>query len=254
MTKLLVTSLAVAATLSASTCQDKNIEGTSFCKFMKEFGVIDKNEGYKKTNKEMKKRAKKLGYYASVSEVKHALEGGKVDGKEVVVIDSRTKPEQEALQLKGSVKANLRGWNNAFNNKHSDNLGAVYSFCRTGTDQASSIVNLQFLFQGKAKIFGLTDMVKSCYPLHSVSGNVLEAKLNAKKVYVQQADNGAYYEVNCPEVKNSITPIEVFSKTDIEDKKMLGEDIPSKITMENKKLGKKVTVYKGPDNKYYKKN
>lgn len=255
MTKLLLSSLLLTSGLYASTCNEKNIEGTSFCKFMKEFGILDENQGYKVTNKDMKKRAKKLGYYAKVKEVENALNKEKVNGKKIVVIDSRTKPEQEALYLKGSLKANLRGWNTAFDSKsmHSSKLGAVYSFCRTGTDQASSIVNLQFLFQGKAKIFGITDMAKSCYPMYSTNAKVLDAKLHEKKVYVQQADDGAFYEVNCPQVKDAYTPIEVYTQEDIAFADEMDEIIPEKITMKNSVLKKEVTVFKGPDNKYYKK-
>jgi hypothetical protein len=256
MKKFLVSTLVVAATLNAaSDCQEQNIEKTPFYKFMKEFGVLNVNKGYKSTNKDMKKKAKKLGYYASVDEVKHALGGGKVDGKKAIIIDSRTEKEQEGLGINNTIKAHLRGWNNAFNQKemHSDNIGAVYSFCRTGTDQASTLVNLQFLFQGKAKIFGIKDMAEACYPLYSKSGKVLDAKLNAKKVYVQQAEDGAFYEVNCPQVKDAFTPIEVYSQTDIELAEEMDEPLPKELTLKNKKLKKEVKVYKGPDNKYYKK-
>jgi cytochrome c553 len=223
---------------------------------MKDFGVLKENKGYKKTNKEMKKRAKKLGYYASVKEVKHGLNGGKVNGKKVIVVDSRTKVEQEGLGLKGALNANLRGWNAAFNDKsmYSGNIGALYSFCRTGTDQADNIVHLQYLFQGKAKIFGLKDMAVACYPLQSKSGNVLDAKLNAKKVYVQQADDGYYYEVNCPQVKNAVTPIDVYTPGDVELAKEMEEELPKTMTMKNKKLKSEVVVKLGPDYKYYKTN
>ncbi|MEA3352801.1 MAG: hypothetical protein U9Q33_03150 [Campylobacterota bacterium] len=252
MTKLLVSSIVLAVSLNAADCGTQDLEKKPFYKFIKEFGVLNVNQGYKKTNKAMKKRAKKLGYYASVDEVQSALSDKKEDG--TIVIDTRTKTEQDGLYLKGAMKANLRGWNAAFNDMKSTDIKSVYSFCRTGTDQASGIVNLQFLFQGKAKIFGIKDMAVKCHPMYSKSGNVLDAKLNAKKVYVQQADNGAYYEVNCPQVKDSYTPIEVYTQADIDFAKEMDEEIPAKITMKNGKLKKEVTVFKGPDNKYYKKH
>lgn len=200
--------LASALTLSAS----------GFGDFYEKFGDLEVNKGYSPTNGEIKAKTKKLGYYASVEEVKAALDGAKKDGKPIVVVDSRTKVEQEGLHLKGAILANLRGWNKAFEKPslHSDNLGGVYSYCRTGTDQADSIVKLQWLFQGKAKVFGIKDMVEACHPTVSKSGNVLDASLWAKKVYVQSDGKGHYYEVNCPEVKDACTPIAVYTEDDIE--------------------------------------
>lgn len=226
-----------------------------FDEFYQKFGELEVNQGYKNSNGEIKKKAKKLGYYASVNEVESALDGAKIDGKPVVVVDSRTKPEQAGLYLKGAILANLRGWNNAFNDEkmHSDKLGAVYSYCRTGTDQADNIVHLQWLFQGKAKIFGLKDMMEACHPAVSESGQVLDAKLNAKKVYVQQAGDGSYYEVNCPQVKDSCTPIAVYTASDVEVAKDLGDALPKSMTMKNKKLKKETVAYLGADNYYYKK-
>ncbi|MEA3289387.1 MAG: hypothetical protein U9Q04_04310 [Campylobacterota bacterium] len=253
MTKLILSSLVLAVSLNAAAdCGTQNLEEKPFYKFIKEFGVLNVNQGYKKTNKAMKRRAKKLGYYASTDEVTNALADKKEAG--TIVIDTRTKAEQEGLYLKGALKANLRGWNAAFNDMKSTDIKSVYSYCRTGTDQAAGIVNLQFLFQGKAKIFGIADMAKACYPMYSKSGKVLDAKLNAKKVYVQQADDGAYYEVNCPAVKDAYTPIEVYGKSDIELAIEMDEPLPSKMTVKNGKLKKEVTLFKGPDNKYYKKH
>jgi len=226
-----------------------------FDDFYKKFGELQVNQGYHKTNKEMKKRAKRFGYYATTKEVKDALDGKKIDKKPVIVVDSRTKKEQAGLKLKGAVYANLRGWNKAFEPKkmHSDNIGAVYNYCRTGTDVAGNIINLEWLFQGKAKIFGLKDMVQSCYPTISENGNVLDAKLNIKSVYVQQSKDGFYYEVNCKEVKNSCLAVDIFTKDDIE--LMLDDDekLPDTFVVTNKKLNKNTTLYLGKDNRYYKK-
>lgn len=241
--------------LATATLTTLSAQAGGFDEFYKKFGELDVNQGYKSTNGEIKKKAKKLGYYASAKEVETALKGEKVDGKPVVVIDSRTKAEQEGLHLEGAILANLRGWNKAFekDSMHSDKLGAVYSYCRTGTDQADNIVHLQWLFQGKAKIFGIKDMVEACYPTVSQSGNVLDAKLNAKHTYVQPGKDNKYYEVNCPQVENACTPIAVYSQKDIEVAEDIGEELPKSIVMKNKKLGKEVTVYKGADNYYYKK-
>ncbi|MCV6606823.1 MAG: hypothetical protein OIF32_01305 [Campylobacterales bacterium] len=239
-----------ATTLSAEAqCGTENLENSEFYKFVKEFGVLNVNRGYKSTNKAMKRRAKKLGYYAKVDEVKAALSD---NDESTMVIDNRTKAEQEALTLKGALKANLRGFNKAFDGKKSSEIKSVYSFCRTGTDQATDLVGLQFLFQGKAKIFGIADMAKACYPMVSKSGNVLNAKLNAKKVYVQKAEDGNYYEVNCPEVAEANTPIDVFSQGDVEYAEEENEPLPETMTLTNKKLDESVEVYKGSDNKYYK--
>lgn len=226
-----------------------------FDEFYQKFGELEVNKGYSPTNGDIKKRTKKHGYYASVKEVENALEGKKIDGKPVVVVDSRTKVEQMGLTMDGVILANLRGWNKAFEKpeRHSDNIGAVYSFCRTGTDQADNIIKLQWLFQGKAKVFGLRDMVYSCYPTVSQSGNVLDAKLNEKGVYVQNDGTGKYYEVNCPQVKDVCTPIAVHTDDDIEVARTLGDELPKTMTMKNKKLDKEVTVYRGADNNYYKK-
>ncbi len=223
--------------------------------FYKKFGELKVNQGYEKTNKKIKKMAKKFSYYASVQEVKDALAGKKIDGKPVVVIDSRTKKEQAGLELKGVTHANLRGWNKSFESKnmHSNNIGAIYNYCRTGTDVAGSIVNLEWLFQGKGKIFGLKDMVQACYPTTSKSGNVLDAKLNVKHVFVQKAKNGSYYEVNCQEVKDSCSPVDVFTKGDIDFMKGDNEKLPMTFTAKSKKLNKKVTLYKGADDRYYRK-
>jgi len=232
-----------------------SLSGGDFDTFYKKFGKLQKNEGYHKTNKEIKKMAKKLGYYASVQEVKDALAGKKKDGKKVIVVDSRTKKEQSGLKLKGALYANLRGWNKSFDAKrfHSDNIGAIYNYCRSGTDVAGTLVNLEWLFQGKGKIFGLADMVDSCYATISQSKNVLNAKLYQEGIYVQQGNDGYYYEANCKEVKNMCTPVEIFTQDDIE--MMLDDDekLPVKFVVTNKKLHKSVTLYKGNDNKYYKK-
>jgi len=250
MTKLIVSSLVLTVSLNAAAdCGTQDLEKKPFYKFIKEFGVLNVNQGYKKTNKAMKKRAQKLGYYASTNEVEGALLD---NDKSTIVIDTRTKAEQEGLYLQGAMKANLRGWNAAFDGMKSTDIKSVYSYCRTGTDQAAGIVNLQFLFQGKAKIFGLKDMAQACYPMQSKSGKVLDAKLNAKKVYVQQANDGAYYEVNCPQVKDAFTPIEVYNKSDIELALEMEEPLPQTITVKNSKLKKSVVLIKGPDNKYYK--
>lgn len=245
MKKIALTGLALATGLFAGGFDD----------FYKNFGELEVNKGYKTTNKEIAKKLKKQGYYASTTEVTEALNGKKIDGKKIVVIDSRTKPEQEGLYLKGAILANLRGWNNAFNleHMHSDKLGAIYSYCRTGTDQADNIVHLQWLFQGKAKVFGLRDMVNACYPATSKSGNVLDAKLNAKKVYVQQAPDGNYYEVNCPQVKDACSPIAVHTPADIEFAQETGEQLPKEMVMKNKKQKSEVIAYRGADNYYYKK-
>ncbi len=234
-----------AATLSAS----------GFGEFYEKFGDLEVNQGYGQTNGKIKSRIKETGYYATPGEVRAALEGKKVDGKPVVVVDSRTQSEQHGLTVDGAVLVPLRGWNKAFEDesRHSDKVGAVYSFCRTGTDQADNIVKLQWMFQGKAKVFGLRDMVNACYPTVSRSGNVLDAALNAKNVYVQQAENGNYYEVNCPQVKNACSPIAVYNETDIETAELTGEGLPATIEMKNKARDESVTVYKGADNYYYKK-
>ena len=259
MKKIAYVSLFVGLSLFAVEGKNGNVfntdvKNTEFGKFIERFGVLEENKGYSSTNKDMKSLAKKLGYYASTKEVESALAGGKVDGKKVVIVDSRTKPEQDGLYLDGALKANLRGWNVAFNKKdmHSNNLGGVYSYCRTGTDQADNIVHLQYLFQGKAKIFGIKDMAEACYPLQSKSGKVLDAKLNAKKVFVQQAKDGAYYEVNCPQVKNECSPIDVYTKGDIDLAKEMDEKLPMTMTMKNKKLKSEVVVTKASDNRYYK--
>ncbi|MFP4331752.1 MAG: hypothetical protein ACLFQJ_00500 [Campylobacterales bacterium] len=242
----LVIVLASALTLSAS----------GFGEFYERFGDLDVNKGYSPTNGEIKAKTKKLGYYASVDEVRDALNGVKKDGKPIVIVDSRTKAEQEGLYLKGAILANLRGWNKAFEkpSMHSNNLGGVYSYCRTGTDQADNIVKLQWLFQGKAKVFGIKDMVDACHPAVSKSGNVLDASLWAKKTYVQSDGKGEYYEVNCPQVKDACTPIAVYTQDDIEVTEDLGDELPKSIVMKNKNLNKEVTVYKGADNHYYKKH
>lgn len=241
----------VAVLVSALT-----LSASGFGDFYEKFGDLEINKGYSPTNGEIKAKTKKLGYYASVEEVEAALNGAKKDGKPIVIVDSRTKAEQEGLYLKGAILANLRGWNKAFEkpSMHSDNLGGVYSYCRTGTDQADNIVKLQWLFQGKAKVFGIKDMVEACHPTVSKSGNVLDASLWAKKVYVQSDGKGNYYEVNCPEVKDACSPIAVHTEDDIEVAKNLGDELPNSIVMENKKLKKEVEVYRGADNHYYKKN
>jgi|GEM_PF-3264896 len=243
------------ATLVASVVAATSLSAGGFGEFYKKFGDLEVNKGYGETNGAIKDRIKATGYYATVKEVEAALAGEKVNGKPVVVVDSRTKKEQEGLTLDGAVLVPLRGWNKAFEdeNRHSDKIGAVYSFCRTGTDQADNIVKLQWMFQGNAKVFGLRDTVNACYPAVSKSGNVLDAALNAKKVYVQQANDGKYYEVNCPQVQNACTPIAVYTQNDIETAELMGEALPNKITMKNKGLKKEVTVYKGADNYYYKK-
>jgi len=231
-----------------------DVDNTEFGKFIKKFGVLEENKGYSSTNKDIKSLIKKLGYYASTKEVEAALNGARIDGKKVVVTDSRTKAEQDGLYLQGALKPNLRGWNVAFNNKnlHSSTIGAIYSYCRTGTDQADNLVRLQYLFQGKAKIFGIKDMAEACYPLASKNGNVLDAKLNAKKVFVQKAKDGSYYEVNCPQVKNECSPIDVFTKKDINLAKEMNEKLPLTMTMKNKKLKQEVVVTKASDDRYYK--
>lgn len=242
--------------LIASVIGASSLSASGFSEFYEKFGDLEVNQGYGDTNGKIKSRIKKAGYYATPAEVEAALEGEKIDGKPVVVVDSRTKSEQEGLTVDGAVLVPLRGWNKAFEdeNRHSDKIGAVYSFCRTGTDQADNIVKLQWMFQGKAKVFGLRDMVNACYPTVSKSGNVLDAALNAKKVYVQQADDGKYYEVNCPQVKDACSAIAVHTQTDIETAELMGTGLPNKITMKNKKSGKSVTVFKGADNHYYKQN
>jgi len=241
----LVASVVAATTLSAS----------GFGEFYKKFGDLEVNKGYSPTNGEIKKRIVKHGYYATTQEVAKGLSGATIDGKPIVIVDSRTKAEQEGLALEGAIMANLRGWNKAFEDEkyHSDKIGAVYSYCRTGTDQADNIVRLQWMFQGKAKVFGIKDMVEVCHPTVSKSGNVLNASLHSNKIFVQQAYDGRYYEVNCPEVQNSCAPIQVFTQKDIETQELLGQELPNKITMKNAKLGKEVTVFKGADNMYYKK-
>ncbi|MGM0623932.1 MAG: rhodanese-like domain-containing protein [Campylobacterota bacterium] len=241
----LVASLVAATSLSAS----------GFGEFYEKFGDLEVNQGYGETNGKIKSRIKETGYYATVGEVQAALQGQNLDGKPIVVVDSRTKSEQEGLTLDGAVLVPLRGWNKAFEDerRHSDKIGAVYSFCRTGTDQADNIVKLQWMFQGNAKVFGLRDMVNACYPAVSKSGQVLDAALNAKKVYVQQANDGNYYEVNCPQVENACSPIAVYTQNDIDTAELMGQELPNKITMKNKSLGEDVTVYKGADNHYYKK-
>ncbi len=245
----------IAGIVSVVSLVSGTVQASGFGEFYKKFGDLDVNKGYHKTNKKIKKRAKKLGYYASVQEVKDALAGKKIDGKPVVIVDSRTKKEQAGLALKGVQYANLRGWNKTFSDKrlHSDKIGAIYNYCRTGTDVAGSLVNLEWLFQGKGKIFGLKDMVVSCYPVISKSGKVLDAKLNAKHTYVQKADNGFYYEANCKEVQNSCAPIDVFTETDIELANDDNEKLPATFIIKNKKLKKEITVYLGKDNRYYKK-
>lgn len=233
---------------------NQDVENTEFGKFIKKFGVLEENKGYASTNKDIKSLTKKLGYYASTKEVEAALAGEKINGKKVVVTDSRTKAEQDGLYLQGALKPNLRGWNVAFNNKnlHSSTIGAIYSYCRTGTDQADNIIKLQYLFQGKAKVFGLKDMAEACYPLASKNGKVLDAKLNAKKVFVQKAKDGSYYEVNCPQVKNECSPIDVYSKEDISLAKEMDEKLPLTMTMKNKKLKQEIVVNRASDNRYYK--
>ena len=232
-----------------------SLQAGGFDDFYKKFGELKVNKGYGKTNKQIKKMTKKLGYYASTKEVTDALEGKKIDGKPVVVVDSRTKKEQAGLKLKGVTYVNLRGWNKSFEakNMHSDNIGAVYNYCRTGTDVAGGIVNLEWLFQGKGKIFGLKDMVLACYPTVTKSGNVLDAKLNAKHTFVQKSKNGLYYEANCKEVKNSCSPVDIYTKSDIEFMLDDGEKLPDTFVVKNKKLGREVTLHKGKDNRYYKK-
>lgn len=233
-----------------------SLQAGGFDEFYKKFGELKVNEGYSKTNKQIKKMAKKLGYYATVQEVKDALNGKKIDGKKIIITDSRTKKEQAGLKLKGVTYPNLRAWNKSFSSvdMHSDKIGAIYNYCRTGTDVAGSIVNLEWLFQGKGKIFGLKDMITACYPTISKSGNVLDAKLNVKHIYVQKAKNGFYYEANCKEVKNSCSPVDVFTKIDIEIAQDDNEKLPATFIVLNKKLNQKVTLYRGNDNKYYKKD
>ncbi len=203
----------ISVVVAASFCA-LSLQAGGFDDFYKKFGELKVNKGYGKTNKQIKKMAKKLGYYASTKEVVSALQGKKIDGKPVVIVDSRTKKEQAGLKLKGVTYANLRGWNKSFEakNMHSDNIGAIYNYCRTGTDVAGSIVNLEWLFQGKGKIFGLKDMILACYPTVSTSGNVLDAKLNVKHTFVQIAKNGFYYETNCKESSRLLLPYRYFYK------------------------------------------
>jgi len=226
-----------------------------FNDFYKKFGELKVNEGYHITNKKMKQLAKKYGYYATFDEVKDAIEGKKINGKKVVVVDSRTKKEQHGLKLKGVLYANLRGWNKSFDNEklHSDKIGAIYNFCRSGTDVAGNIVTLEWLFQGKGKIFGFKDMVEGCYPVVSDSNNVLDANLNQEGIYVQKDKQGNYYEANCPQVKDECSPIAVFTDLDIELAEDDDEELPSTFKVTNKHLKKSTILYRGKDNLYYKK-
>ena len=244
------------ATFVASVVTATSLSAGGFAEFYERFGDVEVNQGYGVTNPKLNDRIKELGYYATPQEVKDALSGALVDGKPVVIVDSRTRAEQEGLHLQGAILANLRGWNRAFDDErfHSDNIGGVYSYCRTGTDQADDIVRLQWLFQGKAKTFGIRDMVQECYPTVSISGNVLDASLNANDVYVQEGDDGRYYEINCPQVQNSCAPIAVFNQQDIETAELLGDELPRKLHVENSNIGKDTTIYRGADNYYYKAN
>ena len=243
--KILILSLLAVSCIYADGFED----------FYKKFGDLKVNKGYEITNKKMKQLAKEYGYYATFQEVKDAIEGKKLNGKKVVVVDSRTKKEQHGLKLKGAIYANLRGWNKSFNNEklHSNNISAVYNYCRSGTDVAGGIVTLEWLFQGKGKIFGLKDMVERCYPVVSDSKNVLDAKLNQEGIYVQKDKNNNYYEANCPQVKDECSPIAVFTKLDIE---MVEEDddekLPKTFKVTNKYLKKTIKLHLGKDNLYYK--
>jgi len=230
------------------------ISADGFGDFYKKFGDLKVNEGYNITNKQMKKLAKEYGYYATFKEVKDALEGKELNGKRVVVVDSRTKREQHGLKLKGAIYANLRGWNKSFDSEklHSDNISAIYNYCRSGTDVAGSIVTLEWLFQGRGKIFGLKDMVERCYPVVSDSKNVLDAKLNQEGIYVQKDRYNNYYEVNCPQLKDECAPIAVFTKLDIEMAKDDGEGVPKSYSATNRYLKRSTELYLGKDNLYYK--